>query len=354
MQEPIAISEIPPLPGLQMVQQVNSALATIASDFSGPSDPAALAGPFMTWADTATGMLRRRNAAGTAWIAESALFHLGLTMYASGDIPTSDLGDIFVQGLGRHSWIGARYVPNSLPTRYRTGGTLTSASTSVTVAPGAWRAAAGDSDVILSTSMTKTLQTSGAWAAGTGNNGLFSGAAATSTWYHVHAIRNDATGAVDIGFDVSPIAANRPSGWTAYRRLGAVFNQSSGGIRPFIQTDDVFRYLVPVNNLNNSALPDTSLTVATVSAPLGVRTRAYLGLTLTAQSAAAFGFVFSPGDTDRSVLAYANVASSPSTVGTGSIFVMTDTNAQVNSRGAGSIPSGFYLSTNGYTDFIGD
>lgn len=67
-QEAIQVSETPPLPGLQMVQQVNGALATIASDFAGSSDPAALAGAYMTWADTANQVLKRRNAANSAWV----------------------------------------------------------------------------------------------------------------------------------------------------------------------------------------------------------------------------------------------------------------------------------------------
>ncbi|WP_133434417.1 hypothetical protein [Achromobacter xylosoxidans] len=325
----------------------------IAAGFAGdtaPNNPF----PYMLWADTATGYSKRRNAAGTDWVTEAALFRPVLSGYAIADLPTADVGDIFVPGVGIHRFKYGRYALDSFPPRHRSGGVLTSTATSVTVAAGSWRGAANDVDIILGASLSKNLQASGAWAAGSGSNGIVGGVAATSTWYHVHVIRQDSTGAIDVCLDTSPIAANRPAGWSAYRRIGAVFNQSSGGVRPFVQSGTEFRYLAPVNNLNNSALSNTSLTVATVSTPLGVQTRAYIGLALTAQSAAAFGFVFTPGDTDRSVLAYANVASSPSTVGVGSAFVMTDGNSQINSRGAGSIPSGFYLSTNGYTDFIGD
>lgn len=72
-QEAIAVSTTPPLPGLQMVQQVNAALQTIATDFAGPDDPAALAGPYMTWADTGNNLLKRRNSAGSAWVVEDYL-----------------------------------------------------------------------------------------------------------------------------------------------------------------------------------------------------------------------------------------------------------------------------------------
>lgn len=61
-------------PGLEVVQDVNKALSTIATDFAGPDDPAALAGPYMTWADTGNMLLKRRNEAGTAWVVERRLF----------------------------------------------------------------------------------------------------------------------------------------------------------------------------------------------------------------------------------------------------------------------------------------
>jgi hypothetical protein len=73
-QQAIAISTTPPLPGLQMVQQANGALATIASDFAGSTDPASLAGAYMTWADTSTGLLKRRNDANTAWVVVGQIF----------------------------------------------------------------------------------------------------------------------------------------------------------------------------------------------------------------------------------------------------------------------------------------
>lgn len=73
-QGPIAVSTTPPLPGLDMVQQMNTALATLGTDFAGDDDPAAYALPFMTWADTLNGRIMRRNAAGSAWVDLGPLF----------------------------------------------------------------------------------------------------------------------------------------------------------------------------------------------------------------------------------------------------------------------------------------
>jgi hypothetical protein len=100
MQEPIAISETPPLPGLQMVQQANAAIATVATDFAGTTDPAALAAPFMTWANTGTGQVLRRNAAGTAWVEVGRVFERPFYQgdAADGLIPTGGYKNLLING----------------------------------------------------------------------------------------------------------------------------------------------------------------------------------------------------------------------------------------------------------------
>ena len=66
-QAAIQVTTTPPLPGLTLVNAINSANLTIATDFAGSTDPAAYASAYMTWADTSTGFLKRRNAANNAW-----------------------------------------------------------------------------------------------------------------------------------------------------------------------------------------------------------------------------------------------------------------------------------------------
>lgn len=75
-------------PGLAVVQDVNKALQTIATDFAGAADPAALAGPFMTWADTGNMLLKRRNAANSDWVVEGSLLLNSGTNHA-GTEPTN-------------------------------------------------------------------------------------------------------------------------------------------------------------------------------------------------------------------------------------------------------------------------
>lgn len=74
-QNDIQITTTPPLPGLTLVQGINGALQSLATDFAGSVDPAAIGGvgPYCTWADTGNGLLKRRNAAGTDWVVEGKL-----------------------------------------------------------------------------------------------------------------------------------------------------------------------------------------------------------------------------------------------------------------------------------------
>lgn len=100
MQESIAISTTPPLPGLQMVQQANAAIATVATDFAGDTDPAALAAPFMTWAQTSTGKVFRRNAANSAWVEVGRVFERPFYQsdLATGLIPTGGFKNLLING----------------------------------------------------------------------------------------------------------------------------------------------------------------------------------------------------------------------------------------------------------------
>lgn len=109
MQENTQVATTPPLSGADLVAQINKALQTIATDFSGAADPASKAWPLCTWADTGNMLLKRRNVAGTAWVVEGVLFKRSTPEYAIADIPASDKGPIDVIGIGRMEWEGAKY-----------------------------------------------------------------------------------------------------------------------------------------------------------------------------------------------------------------------------------------------------
>lgn len=73
MQERTQVQTTPPLSGVELVSQINDIAQTLGTNFSGDTDPAALAWAYATWADTASGLLKRRNAANTAWVAVAKL-----------------------------------------------------------------------------------------------------------------------------------------------------------------------------------------------------------------------------------------------------------------------------------------
>lgn len=74
MQEKSQLPNVPPLSGPALVAGINEIARTLGTNFAGADDPAALAWPYATWADTGNGLLKRRNAAGTDWVVEAELF----------------------------------------------------------------------------------------------------------------------------------------------------------------------------------------------------------------------------------------------------------------------------------------
>ncbi len=109
MQENSQVSTTPPLSGVDLVDQVNKAIQTVGTDFSGADDPAALAWPYSRWADTANMVLKRRNAAGTAWVVEGALLRSHMANIPANSIPATNIGAIYVDGIGAMVWDSARY-----------------------------------------------------------------------------------------------------------------------------------------------------------------------------------------------------------------------------------------------------
>ncbi|KKM27553.1 hypothetical protein LCGC14_1573570 [marine sediment metagenome] len=125
--------------------------------------------------------------------------------------------------------------------------------------------------LILPAAMTKRIDA--VWAAGTGNGGLFSGSVANNTWYHVHLIEKASGGSIDAGFDTSVTAANIPTGYSKYRRLGSVQTDGSANINGFSQMGDEFLWNILIQDLNTSA-PGTSRVTLTLTVPLGIKVRA--------------------------------------------------------------------------------
>lgn len=203
----------------------------------------------------------------------------------------------------------------------------------------------------LSVALTKTTSS---WAAGNAG-AMDTGSIANSTWYHVHAI-SDATGqTVDVLVSLSASAPTMPSGYTLFRRVGAMKTNGSAQWIKFSQNGDEFLLDVNVQDVNVTN-PGTSSALRTMTVPTGVRVNAII--LAIGQSTTDARFVLSSPDVSDQV-------PSGSTLGAG-IFsgsgattvqgmqitnVRTNTSAQVRTRNnfsdAGTI---IILSTAGWLD----
>ena len=116
-----------------------------------------------------------------------------------------------------------------------------------------------------------TKQIDAVWAEGTNLGGLFSGTVAIDTWYAVYIIEKDIDGTVDAGFDISPIAANIPVGYTKYRRIGWVLTDASSNIIAFRDFENsggtVYREWYAFKSDSSGALGTLNRVLLTVTAP---------------------------------------------------------------------------------------
>ena len=201
---------------------------------------------------------------------------------------------------------------------------------------------------LFGSAMTKRLDAS--WTAGTNQGGLDTGSEANSTWYHVWAILKDSDYSVDYLFSTSATAPTMPSGYTYKRRLGSIYNDSSGNIKPFSQYGDEFLWKDPVLDLNGATL-GSSASLWTLSVPTGVKVMIALSLGATSASSN-YGVLTCPDQTDVA----------PSFIGAGGIEfqdasiqpilawakIRSNTSAQIRARATGNIT--IYLRTLGWID----
>lgn len=151
---------------------------------------------------------------------------------------------------------------------------------------------------IVRSTETFTKRLDAEWAEDSGSGGLFSGTKANSTTYHLFAMRNTSTGAIDFGFDTDATGANKPSGWDVVR-IWSVITNGSGVIIPFTQYGDYCEWVSPVEDI--SATINATAALYALSVPSGISVRAefnvycaggsdYIYLTSPAQTNAAADF----------------------------------------------------------------
>lgn len=164
-----------------------------------------------------------------------------------------------------------------LPESYLAGLVLSNGTDTdhdIDIAVGECRDNADGINIVLASEITKRIDAP--WAVGDDNGGLFSGSVAIDTWYHMFVIVKDSDGSIDAGFDTSISAANIPSGYTAFRRIGSVLTDGSSNIVPFIQISDYFIWGTPFEDFDGAG--SATRINLTISTPLDVSVMAYMNV----------------------------------------------------------------------------
>jgi hypothetical protein len=193
------------------------------------------------------------------------------------------------------------------------------------------------------------------WAAGTNQGGLFSGSKAANTTYHYFGIYNPTTGVADAGFDTSIVAANKPSGFTKYKRLGSIITDSSGNIYAFTMTrlaqgQASFKYTTNIN-VFTGAVPalNTDLTITT---PSNLSVGALLSGTLGHSGTACWYLIKSKIEGDNVLCgALGNITNARGSV-TPPFPILTNTSSQIQHGFDASLGSaGLTLNLHGWIDY---
>jgi hypothetical protein len=275
----------------------------------------------------------------------SAILTLTGTVEGSANPTLIPLENILIFSDGT-SWYSNRLV--SVPRGYLAGLGLSNATDTehdITVAVGTCKDSTNAVTLTLASALTKQIDA--AWAAGSAAGGMFVGAGVqNATWYHLHSIRKDSDGSIDAGFDTSITAANKPEGYTYYRRLGSVLTDGSANILQFIQTGDLFQWKTPIVDANAAAVhADDPAATITLSVPTGLKIKALMiGLCNTTGCK-----IYDPDLT--AAPANYNFFNSANAEG-GEVEVMTNTSAQVKAISSSNTGT-LTIETLGYTDHRG-
>ncbi len=186
----------------------------------------------------------------------------------------------------------------------------------------------------------------------TGANGLDAGALAANAWYHVFVIaRADASFACLASLSASAPAL--PSGYTAFRRIGAFRTDGAASILAFMQIEDTFRFAASITDVSTSAMGATNA-LYTLSVPTGVRVRPIADVGTTSGTLLLFN-----GDEAGYAPVLANIATAPgwSVYGTSNMAthmhdIYTNSSAQIRVRSDANVRS-LYIHTRGWIDSRG-
>jgi hypothetical protein len=211
---------------------------------------------------------------------------------------------------------------------------------------------------LMTCSSTLTKQLDAAWAAGTNAGGLDTGTKATSTWYHIWVIRKDSDGTVDALYSTSNSSPTMPSGYTAKRWIGSIYNNSSNAIEPFLckEIDGGAIHVDWSNRIESIGLSNTLTTTARLDAiqvPPGIKAYANLAVIFYDGTTTCVGIITDPDTTDfaPSTASNFNQTLFAASAAAGSchwIRVYTNTSQQIRSRSNTATVDGYFVVTTGY------
>lgn len=216
-----------------------------------------------------------------------------------------DVSDTSMAASGTNKDIALGTLLGALTSNVISGLTLsnntTDASNDIDIAAGVATVSDGTSWHLASLASTLVKRLDAAWAVGTNQGGLDTGTEANSTWYHVWLIQRSDTGVVDVLFSVSATAPTMPSvEYDRKRRIGAIYNNSSGNIAAFTQLLDTFIWSTPPADVT-ATNPGTSAVLRTMSVPTGVSVIVDWAASIidaTFGAASIYGLISSPAAAD--------------------------------------------------------
>jgi hypothetical protein len=182
-----------------------------------------------------------------------------------------------------------------------------------------------------------------AWAAGNNNGSLDTGAIAATTGYHVHLIRKDLDGTIDVLLSTSATSPTMPSGWTARRRIGSIRTDGASQIVAFTQFGDEVLWDVPFIDVDVTN-PGTAAALRSLTVPSGLVVTAFVSAGMYAGSNNTDMLVSSPAVSDATPQVYSTATlSNPATMSNAPIAagwafqelrVRTNTSGQIRTRHA--------------------
>jgi hypothetical protein len=265
----------------------------------------------------------------------------GLTQSVSKDGQTTytasqPMGGFKLTGLGVGTGTGEsiRYDEFKMAFRSHLAGLGMSSRTNTTITYGAgtWTES-GQTQVFTNAGGTIDCATTGA-------NGLDAGSLANSTWYHAYAI-GKTDGTTSLLASTSASSPTMPSGYTLKRRIGSFKTNGSAQIIDMVQDDDIFQWLVPINDIS-ATNQGTGAITRTLNVPTGVRVQAIISATVATNtdSGTALGLISDLSTTDTAPTVTLNNCGQHAAINTVSsllqapsfIRVFTNTSAQVRTR----------------------